>query len=33
MGRLMHFIPKESRPDLSRGALQDEPDAKPPTEE
>jgi hypothetical protein len=32
IGRLMHFIPKESRPDLSRGALQDEPDAEGPSD-
>jgi hypothetical protein len=35
VGKLLHFIPAESRPDLSRGALKDEPDAPtdgaPPT--
>jgi hypothetical protein len=26
VGRLAHFIPREARPDLSKGALQQEPD-------
>jgi hypothetical protein len=29
VGRLVHFIPTKSRPDLSKGALQQEPDQPP----
>jgi uncharacterized membrane-anchored protein YjiN (DUF445 family) len=29
VGQLAHFIPPEARPDLSRGALQQEPDQPP----
>ncbi|HVJ53103.1 MAG TPA: hypothetical protein VM689_11595 [Aliidongia sp.] len=29
VGKLLHFIPAESRPDLSKGALKDEPDTPP----